>query len=63
MCTLCMALLLQAGDMGSARMGLGATVHRFKKVSLVLLVSSTTSCTTYCKYHLQRSKWQGHVVE
>lgn len=23
---------LQAGDMGSARMGLGATVHRFKKV-------------------------------
>lgn len=26
---------LQAGDMGSARMGLGATVHRFKKVCYV----------------------------
>ena len=26
---------MQAGDMGSARMSLGATVHRFKKVGYV----------------------------
>lgn len=51
-----MALLLQAGDMGSARMGLGATVHRFKKVSFAQLVPCTTSCTTYSRYDLQQIK-------
>ncbi|DBA87497.1 TPA: hypothetical protein ACH3X1_004529 [Trebouxia sp. C0004] len=48
------SLLRQAGDMGSARMGLGATVHRFRKVSFVQLVSSTTSCTTHLFSHLQQ---------
>ena len=38
---------LQAGDMGSARMGLGATVHRFKKVCYVLQhIRLLTSCIT-----------------